>query len=333
MPPLFAVRTPLNALLATTLALTACLLPATATAQPAGYPNKTVTIVVPFPPGGATDIVARIAAQHLSEVTKQPHVVTNVPGASGSIGHEQVVRAAPDGYTLIVGTASTVPGNAAYNTLKWDPIKDVTPIAMLAVEPMSVIVHPSVQANSVKELIALAKAKPGTLNMASFGNGSISHLAGELFKVQAGVDMTHVPYQGSAPAVTAMVGGHVQVMFHTLSVSLPPVQAGKLKMLAITDTQRKPGLPDMPTVAESGLPGYSAVTWQALFGPPNMPKEIVAFLSSEMGKMLAKPDVRERLAKFQSEASDGKPETVANAVVRDLEKWRKTIRDAGIKRE
>ena len=331
MPPLFALRTPLKALLAAALALAASFAPISATAQ--GYPTKTVTIVVPFPPGGATDIIARLVAQHMTEVTKQTFVVTNVPGASGSIAHEQVVRAAPDGYMLIVGTASTVPGNAAYNTLKWDPIKDVTPIAMLAIEPMSVIVHPSVPVNSVKELIALAKAKPGTLNMASFGNGSISHLAGELFKVSAGVDMTHVPFQGSAPALTAMVGGHVQVMFHTLSVSLPPVQAGKLKMLAITDTQRKAGLPDMPTVAESGLPGYSAVTWQALFGPPNMPKEIVAFLSSEMGKMLAKPDVRERIAKFQAEPSDGKPETLARAVERDLEKWRNTIRDAGIKRE
>jgi tripartite-type tricarboxylate transporter receptor subunit TctC len=323
--------TPLRALLSAAVALATFFAPSAALAQ--AYPAKTVTIVVPFPPGGATDVIARILAQHMSEVSNQTFVVSNVSGASGSIAHEQVARAAPDGYTLIVGTASTMPGNAAYNNLKWDPIKDFTPIAMLATESMSVIVHPSVQANSVKELIALAKAKPGSLNMASFGNGSISHLAGELFKVMAGVDMTHVPYQGSAPALTAMIGGHVQVMFHTLSVSLPPVQSGKLRMLALTDTRRKAGLPDMPTVAESGLPGYSAITWQGLFGPANMPREVVAMLSAEMAKMLAKPDVRERLIKMQSEPEDGSPETLAKAVARDLEKWRKTIRDAGIKRE
>ena len=331
MPTPLAPRSLLKVLLAATLALAAALAPLPAAAQ--AYPTKTVTIVVPFPPGGATDVMARIAAQHLSDATKQSFVVSNVAGASGSIGHEQVARAAPDGHTLVLGTASTMPGNAAYNTLKWDPIKDFTPIAMLSTESMSVIVHPSVPANSVKELIALAKSKPGTLNMASFGNGSISHLAGELFKVQAGVDMTHVPFQGSGPALTAMVGGHVQVMFHTLSSSLPSAQSGKLRMLALTDSKRKAGMPDMPTVSESGLPGYSAITWLGLFGPANMPKEIVAFLSAEMVKMLAKPDVRERLAKMQSEPEDGTPETLAKALARDMEKWRNTIRDAGIKRE
>jgi len=318
------------ALAAAAAALAACL-PAASHAQ--AYPAKTVTIVVPFPPGGATDVIARLLAQHLQEATKQTFVVSNVPGASGSIGHEQVARAAPDGYTLIVGTASTMPGNVAYNEPKWDPIRDFTPIAALTTESMSVIVHPSVPAKSVQELIALAKAKPGSLNMASFGNGSIAHLAGELFKTMAGVDMTHVPFQGSGPALNAMVGGHVQVMFHTLSVSLPPVQSGKLRMLALTDSKRKPQLPDMPTVEESGLPGYSAITWLGLFGPANLPKDVAALLSSEAKNMLAKPDVRERLLKMSSEPSDGTPETLAANLSRDLAKWRKTIKDAGLKKE
>ncbi|MEP7261695.1 MAG: tripartite tricarboxylate transporter substrate binding protein [Usitatibacter sp.] len=325
------VNKALQALLACALTFGALLAPTTASAQ--AYPHKTVTIVVPFPPGGATDVIARITADYLGKATKQTFVVVNVAGASGSIGHEQVARAAPDGYTLIVGTASTMPGNAAYNNLKWDPIKDFTPIGLLSTESMSVIVHPSVPVKSVQELIDLAKREPGKLNMASFGNGSISHLAGELFKTMAGVDMVHVPYQGSGPALTAMIGGHVQVMFHTLSVSLPPTEAGKLRMLAITDTKRKAGLPDMPTVAESGLPGYSAITWLGLFGPANMPKDVTAFLTAEMKKMVAIPEVRERLLKIQADPADGSAEALSHALSRDLEKWRKTIRDAGIKRD
>jgi len=329
MPKSISRRDHLKLLLAG--AASAAGLPLPAAAQ--GYPTKPVTIVVPFPPGGATDVIARILAEHMGTATKQSFVVTNVAGASGSIGHEQVARAAPDGYTLIVGTASTMPGNAAYNRLKWDPVADFTPIAMLSTESMSVIVHPSVPANNIKELIALAKAKPGQLNMASFGNGSISHLAGELFKSMAGVDMLHVPFQGSGPALTAMVGGHVQVMFHTLSVSLPQVQAGKLRMLAITDTTRKPQLPDMPTVAESGLPGYSAITWLGLFGPAGMPNEVVVMLSQESQRMLAQPEMRDKLLKMASEPASGTSADLAAALKRDLEKWRRTIEVAGIKRE
>jgi tripartite-type tricarboxylate transporter receptor subunit TctC len=277
--------------------------------------------------------MARIAAQHLSDATKQSFVVSNVAGASGSIGQEQVARAAPDGYTLVLGTASTMPGNAAYNTLKWDPIKDFTPVALLTTESMSVIVHPSVKATNVKELIALAKSQPGTINMASFGAGSISHLAGELFKTMAGVDMTHVPYQGAGPAMTALVGGHVQVMFNTLSTSLPAVQSGKLRMLAITDGKRKSQLPDMPTVAESGVPGYSAITWLGLFGPANLPKDVVSFVSAESAKMLARPDIREKLLAMSAEPSDGSTAALADALSRDYAKWKKTIADAKIKRE
>ncbi|WP_326534416.1 Bug family tripartite tricarboxylate transporter substrate binding protein [Pseudorhodoferax sp.] len=302
-------------------------------ARAAAYPSKPVNIVVPFPPGGATDVVGRLLAEHLTGATGQSFVVSNVAGASGSIGHQQVARAEADGHTLVIGTASTMPGNAAYNKLSWDPVADFTPIGLISTESMSVIVHPSVPVNSVQELIALAKSKPGQLNMASFGNGSIAHLAGELFKSMAGVDMLHVPFQGSGPALTAMVGGHVQVMFHTLSVSLPHVQAGRLKMLAITDSKRKTQLPDMPTVAEAGVPGYSAITWLGLFGPKGLPPDIVAKLSDESQRMLAKPDVRERLLKMASEPASGKAAELASVLGRDLEKWRKTIEVAGIKRE
>ncbi len=299
-----------------------------AQAQP--YPNRPVKIVVPFPPGGATDNIARMLAEHLSSATGQSFVVTNVPGASGSIGHEQVARSPGDGYTLIVGTASTIAGNPAYNKVKFDPIKDFTPIALLTTESMAVIVHPSVPVDSVKSLIELAKAKPGSLNMASFGNGSISHLAGELFKTMAGVNMTHVPYKGSGPALVDMVGGQVQVMFHTLSVSLPPVRDGRLRLLAVTDERRKQIIPEVPTVAESGLPGYSAITWLGLFGPANMPADVVSMLSRESAKMLARPDIREKLMTMASEPESGKPEDLAMVLARDYDKWRKTIKDAGI---
>ncbi len=302
-------------------------------ARAAAYPSKPVNIVVPFPPGGATDIVGRMIAERFTEVFKQSFVVTNVAGASGSIGHQQVARSPADGYTLVVGTASTMPGNAAYNKLSWDPVADFTPLGLVATESMSVIVHPSVPVNSVQELIALAKAQPGQLNMASFGNGSIAHLAGELFKSMAGVDMVHVPFQGSAPALTAMVGGHVQVMFHTLSVSLPHVQSGKLKMLALTDTKRKPQLPDMPTVNEAAVPGYSAITWQGLFGPKGLPQDVAQRLSAEMQTMLARQDVRDRLVQMTAEPASGQATELAGLLQSDLDKWRKTIEVAGIKRE
>lgn len=299
-------------------------------AQAQSYPNRPVKIVVPFPPGGATDNIARMLAEHLSGATGQTFVVTNIAGASGSIGHEQVARAPADGYTLIIGTASTIAGNPAYNKVTFDPVKDFTPVALLTTESMAVIVHPSVPADSVKSLIALAKDKPGSLNMASFGNGSISHLAGELFKTMAGVNMVHVAYKGSGPALIGMIGGEVQVMFHTLSVSLPPVRDGRLRLLAITEEQRKRILPDVPTVAESGLPGYSAITWLGLFGPAGLPPEIVSLLSSESAKMLARQDIRERLTTMASEPQSGKAEDLAAVLARDYGKWRKTIKDAGI---
>ncbi len=306
---------------------------ATGAALAQTYPDRTVTIVVPFPPAGATDILARIVAQHMNEVTRQPFVVTNVAGASGSIAHEQVARAAPDGYTLILGTASTIAGNPAYNPVRFDPIKDFTPVTLLTTEAMALIVHPSVPAKSVAELVALAKAKPGGLSVASFGHGSISHLAAELFKLTAGVDLLHVPFQGSAPAMTALTGGQVQVMFNTFSATVPPVKAGKLRMLGVADATRKPAVPEVPTVAESGYPGFQAITWLGLFGPAKMPPEVVNFLQAESVKMLAKPDVRERLDKMGAEVASGRAADLASNLQRDFEKWKKTIRDGNVKRE
>lgn len=303
------------------------------TALAQAYPDRTVNIVVPFPPAGATDILARLVAQHMNETTKQPFVVTNVAGASGSIAHEQVARAAPDGYTLILGTASTIAGNPAYNAVRFDPIRDFTPVSLLTTEAMALLVHPSVPAKSVAELIALAKAKPGGLSVASFGHGSISHLAAELFKLTAGVDLLHVPFQGSAPAMTALTGGQVQVMFNTFSLTVPPVKAGKLRMLAVTDATRKAAVPDVSTVAESGYPGFHAITWLGLFGPAKLPPEVVNFLQSESVKMLARPDMRDRLEKMGAEIASGRAADLASNLQRDFEKWKKTIRDGNVKRE
>ncbi len=298
-----------------------------------GYPSKAVTIVVPFPAGGATDVLARLVAQYLTDSLKQPFVVSNVGGASGAIAHEQVMRAAPDGHTLIVGTASTMAANAAYSPVRFDPVKDFTPVAMLTTEAMAVLVTNDAPVKSVADLVALAKSKPGTVTVASFGAGSISHFAAELFKLQSGADLLHVPYQGAGPAMTALIGGHVQAMFNTLSASVAPAQGGKVRMIAITDAKRKAFLPDVPTVAESGVPGYQAGTWLALFGPANLPKDVVAKLSAEIVKMMKSSEVREKLVKMSAEPASGTPAEAAEALARDLEKWRRTIRDAGIKRE
>jgi tripartite-type tricarboxylate transporter receptor subunit TctC len=297
------------------------------------YPNKPIRLVVPFPPGGATDVVARIIGQKWSEAFGQPVVVDNKAGASGAIAHELVARAPADGYTLIVGTASTQAANPVVNKVTWDPVKDFTSVALVASEPMALVVHPSVPANSVAELIALAKAKPGALNMASFGTGTVSHLAGELFNSMAGTKMTHVPYKGAGPAMTDLMGGQVQVMFNTMSVVFSAAKAGKLRMLAVGSATRNSQLPDVPTISEAGVPGYDAGTWQGISGPANLPKDIVARLSSEVSKALKVPEVAEKFISLGSEPQGGTPGELDAVVKADLAKWGRIVKEANIKGE
>ncbi len=295
------------------------------------YPAKPVTIVVPFPPGGATDILARMLGQKLSESLKQAFLVDNKAGATGAIGLNHVARSPADGYTLILATASSLGTNPAVSKVPFDPVKDFTPVGILAAEPLGLAVHPSVPANNVQELIALAKSKPGALNMASFGNGSVSHLAGELFSSMAGIKMTHVPYKGAAPATADLIAGQVSLMFNSISVFVAPAKAGKLRMLATAGATRTPGLPDLPTVAESGVPGFDAATWHAILGPAGMSPEIVSALSREFGRALKLPDVQAKLAGMSLEPQAAEPAQLASTLARDVAKWKKIVAETGIK--
>lgn len=304
-------------------------LPFAASAQ--AYPEKPITIIVPFPAGGAPDVLARLLGQKVSEVLKQSILVDNKAGATGAIGLNFVAHAPADGYTLTIATASSLGTNPAVSKVPFDPVKDFTPIGIIALEPMGLAVHPSVPVKNVRELIALAKTKPGALNMASFGNGSVSHLSGELFNSMAGTKMTHVPYKGAAPATADLIAGQVDLMFNSISVFVAPAKAGKLRLLATAGTSRSPALPDLPTVSESGISGFEAATWHALLGPANLPPAIVTLLSREFARALNLPDVKEKVAGMSLEAQDVTPAPLAATLQRDVAKWKKIVAEAGIK--
>lgn len=324
-----AARSGLARGLAALAAAAAFALPFAASAQ--GYPEKPITIVVPFPAGGAPDVLARMLGQKVSEVLKQSIVVDNKAGATGAIGLNFVAHAPADGYTLTIATASSLGTNPAVSKVPFDPVKDFTPIGIIALEPMGLAVHPSVPVKNVRELIALAKTKPGALNMASFGNGSVSHLSGELFNSMAGTKMTHVPYKGAAPATADLIAGQVDLMFNSISVFVAPAKAGKLRLLATAGTSRSPALPDLPMVSESGVPGFEAATWHALLGPANLPPAIVALLSREFARALNLPDVKEKVAGMSLEAQDVTPGPLAATLQRDVAKWKRIVAEAGIK--
>ena len=303
-----------------------------ALAQAPAYPSKPIRLVVPFPPGGATDILAREVAQKLTEAWGQSVVVDNRPGAGGNIGAELVARAAPDGYTLLMGTVGTHAINASlYAKLPYDHVKDFAPVILVAGVPNVLVVNPALPVNTVAELIAYAKANPGKLNFASSGNGTSIHLSGELFKVMAGVQMTHVPYKGSAPAVADLISGQVQLMFDNLPPSLPQIKAGKLRALAVTSATRAPALPDVPTIAEAGLPGFEASSWFGVLAPAGTPPAIVARLNAEIAKWLASPEAREKLSKQGANAAGGSPEDFAKHIAAETTKWAKVVKDSGAK--
>ncbi len=296
------------------------------------YPVKPIRIVVPFPPGGATDILARDVAQKLTEAWGQQVIVDNRPGAGGNIGSELVAHSAPDGYTLEMGTVGTHAINASlYAKMPYDHVKDFAPVILVAGVPNVLVVNTAVPANSVAELIAYAKANPGKLNFASSGNGTSIHLSGELFKVMAGVQMTHIPYKGSAPAMQDLLGGQVQLMFDNLPPSLPQIKAGKVRALAVTSLTRAPALPDVPTVAESGLPGFEASSWFGILAPAGTPPAIVAKLNAEIAKWLATPEAKEKLAKQGANAAGGTPEDFAKHIAAETAKWAKVVKDSGAK--
>jgi len=303
-----------------------------AAAQVPAYPAKPIRIVVPFPAGGATDILARAAAQRLTEAWGQSVVVDNRPGAGGNIGAELVAKSAPDGYTLLMGTVGTHAINASlYAKMPYDHVKDFAPVILVAGVPNVLVVNPAVPANSVQELIAYAKANPGKLNFASSGSGTSIHLSGELFKVMAGVQMTHVPYKGSAPALQDLIGGQVQLMFDNLPPSLPQIKAGKLRALGVTSAARAPALPDTPTIAESGLPGFEASSWFGLLAPAGTPPAVIARLNGEVAAWLGTPEAKEKLLALGANAAGGTPEDFAKHIAAETAKWAKVVRESGAK--
>ncbi|WP_064577339.1 Bug family tripartite tricarboxylate transporter substrate binding protein [Cupriavidus gilardii] len=295
-----------------------------------GYPTKPITMIVPFSAGGTTDILARIVGLQLGKALGQPVVIENRPGAGGNIGASLAAKAPGDGYTLFMGTIGTHAINQSlYSKLPYDPVKDFAPITRVAMVPNLVVVNPNVPAKSVKELIAYVKANPNKISYGSSGNGSSMHLSGELFNSMTGLNIQHVPYKGSAPAVNDLLGNQIGLMFDNLPSSYQHVKAGKLRPLAVTSAKRSPALPDVPTVAEAGVPGYEATSWFALYATGGTPKAIVDRLNAEVVKILAMPDVQKQMAGQGAEPSPEKPEQLAAFMKTEAAKWAKVVKASG----
>ena len=295
------------------------------------FPSKSVRLIVPFPPGGPADVLGRLYAEKLSAVWSQPVVVENRAGAAGNIGSDMTAKASPDGYTLLLIASSHVINSALYDKLPYDPIKDFTPISQVAYYSLVLVAHPSVPAQSLTELVALAKAQPGKLALVSAGNGTPTHLTAELFRTAAQIDFLHVPYKGAAPATNDLLAGQGQLMFNNPVSALPHVTAGKLKALAVTGTQRSALAPDIPTIAESGYPGFEAGTWYAFLAPAGLPPEILKKLSTDIVAITKQDDLQARFAKMGIEALGSTPEQLSEVMQADLIKWSAVIRNANIK--
>ena len=309
-----------------------CALAATACAQP--YPSRPVRFVVPFPPGTTTDVVARLVALRASERLGQPIVVDNRSGASGTIGVETAARAAPDGYTWGLGTTTTHALAHILNPkLGYDPVRDFAPVALLGDSPYFLTTSPALPAANFQEFIAYARANPGKLHYASVGNFSVGHLSGELLKKAAGIDMVHVPYKGSNIALIDLLAGRIELNISTIAATLPQVRAGKLRALAVTSQKRVPALPQTPTVAESGFPGFQASLWMGAFVPARAPGALVARLNREINSILGTAEMREALAEQAFEAGAGTPDAFARLIRDDTTRWRKVIKEAGLKPE
>lgn len=295
------------------------------------FPSKSVRLIVPFPPGGPADVLGRLYAEKLSAAWSQPVVVENRAGAAGNIGSDMTAKASPDGYTLLLIASSHVINSALYDKLPYDPIKDFTPISQVAYYSLVLVAHPSVPAQSLSELVALAKAQPGKLALVSAGNGTPTHLTAELFRTAAQIDFLHVPYKGAAPATNDLLAGQGQLMFNNPVSALPHVTAGKLKALAVTGTQRSALAPDIPTIAESGYPGFEAGTWYAFLAPAGLPPEILKKLSTDIVAITKQGDLKARFAKMGIEALGSTPEQLSEVMQADFIKWSAVIRNANIK--
>ena len=313
------------------LALPLALILAAAGAQAQQYPARAVRLIVPFAAGGSTDIIARTVGQKLNEMWNQPVVIENRPGGSTVIGTELVARAAPDGYTMLVTPAPFTIVPSLIAKLPYDPAKDFEPITLINTTPLVVVVHPGVPAKSIKELIALAKSRPGALNFGSSGSGGYNHLAGELFNTMAGVKMVHIPYKGNAPALTDLVGGHIDLLFNGLTSAMPLIKNGKLRALAVTSIARTSSLPDMPTLDELGLKSFQAVAWNGLNAPARTPRDVVNRVNADVLKVVRSPELVDRLRAEGSDPVGNTPEQYSVFLRDEIAKWGKVIKFAGVK--
>jgi len=296
-----------------------------------GYPDKPLKLVVPFPPGGPTDIVGRLVAQKLAEGIGQPVVVENRPGAGGTVGSTAVARAPADGYTLLYGSTTLAIAPSLYRDLAYDPRTAFAPISLVSRGPIIAAVNAQLPAKTLKDFIALAKSSPGRINYGSAGSGTPPHLAAELFKTVAGVDLVHVPYKGGGPAVSDLAGGQVQVIFEGLPTLLPHIKSGKVRALAITGAKRDPALPEVPTFAEAGLPGYDANFWNGLVAPAGTPAEVIARLNSVLVQALATPEVHAAFVRLGLEAAGTTPQQFGDFIAAEIDKWARVVKASGAK--
>jgi tripartite-type tricarboxylate transporter receptor subunit TctC len=318
-------RLPSSALLAIALGLAAT------TAQAQAWPSKPIRMVVPFPPGGGIDTVARIVAPKMSEFIGQPIVIENRSGAGGTVGTEVVARAAPDGHMLLATFASHAMNATLYRDLSYDTERAFAPISLIATVPNILVVHPSLPAKTVADLVALARKRPGEINYASVGNGTPAHLSAELFNMMAGVKMTHVPYKGAAASVIGMITGEAQLTFTTVLIALPHIKAGKLRPLAVATLARTPMLPDVPTVDESGLKGYESIAWYGLLAPAGTPGPVIDRLNTDLVRSLQAPEVRDNLQRQGTDIVASSPARFAQVIREDIAKWTKVVKATGVK--
>ncbi len=313
--------------------LLACVLTPPALAQPAGYPSKPIRFILPFPPGGPTDLLGRAIGQKLAAQMGQPVIADNRPGAGGNLGAELASKAPPDGYTIVLCAPSLAISPSLYAKMNYDPVKDLAPISLVAVIPNVLLVHPSVPAKTLKEFVALARANPGKLNFGSGGIGTSNHLGSEMLKGLAKVNMVHVPFKGSNEAMVGMMGGHVDSVVIGVPAALPQINGGKVRALAVLSPQRLPQLPNLPTGAEAGVAGFEVQTWYGILAPAATPRDIIMRLNSELVKALAAPDLKERLQSVGFEPMTATPEQFAEYIKLETVRWAKVIKDANVKVE
>jgi tripartite-type tricarboxylate transporter receptor subunit TctC len=314
------------------LVLGVVLAPRPAGAQaPDSWPGKPVRFILPFPPGGGTDILGRLIAERLTANLGQPVVTENRGGAGGNVGAEAAAKSAPDGYTIVLVAPSLTISPSLYSKLNYDPVKDFAPVSLVATVPNVMVTNPAVPANTLAEFIRLAKSKPGEMNFGSGGSGTSNHLAGELFNIVAGVKLVHVPYKGVNLAMNDVLSGRIQLVVIGIPATVPNIKAGKLRALALVAPRRSPVLPDVPTVAEAGLPNFEVTTWYGILAPAGTPKAIVVRLNAELAKIMHSPELKDRLDALATDPVTSTPEEFAGLIKREIVKWREVVREAGLK--